>query len=69
MVKEGKYTLVKDIPLGGDEKIKAGTSIYLTEGVFYMEGGLLDQSFQEDFRQLLECETRYGFNYLRPDEF
>lgn len=69
MVREGKYTLVKDIPLGGDEKIKAGTSIYLTEGVFYMEGGLLDQSFQEDFRMLLERETKYGFNYLRPDEF
>lgn len=67
MVTEGKYTLVKDIPLGGDEKIKAGTAIYLTEGVFYMEGGLLDQSFQEDFRTLLERETKYGFNYLRPD--
>lgn len=69
MVKEGKYTLAKDIPLGGDEKIKAGTSIYLTEGVFYMEGGLLDESFQQDFRQLLEKETRNGFNYLRPDVF
>ena len=69
MVREGKYTLVKDIPLGGDDKIKAGTSIYLTEGVFYMEGGLLDQSFQEDFRRLLEKETKYGYNYLRPDEF
>ena len=69
MVKEGKYTLVKDIPLGGDEKIKAGTSIYLTEGVFYMEGGLLDQGFQEDFRNLLEQETKYGFNYLKPDVF
>ncbi len=69
MVREGKYTLVKDIPLGGDDKIKAGTSIYLTEGVFYMEGGLLDQDFQEDFRKLLENETRYGFKYLRPDDF
>ena len=69
MVKEGKYTLVKDIPLGGDETIKAGTSIYLTEGVFYMEGGLLDQGFQEDFRNFLEQETKYGFNYLKPDVF
>lgn len=69
MVREGKYTLVKDIPLSGDDKIKAGTSIYLTEGVFYMEGGLLDQDFQEDFRQLLERETKYGFNYLRPDQY
>ena len=69
MVKEGKYTLVKDIPLGGDEKIKAGTSIYLTEGVFYMEGGLLDEDYQQDFAKLLERETRYGFNYLRPEDF
>ena len=69
IMREGKYTLVKDIPLGGDEKIKAGTSIYLTDGVFYMEGGLLDQDFQEDFRKLLERETRNGFNYLRPDDF
>lgn len=69
MIKEGKYTLVKDIPLGGDEKIKAGTSIYLTNGVFYMEGGLLDQDFQEDFGALLERESRNGWNYLTPDEF
>ena len=69
MVKEGKYTLVKDIPLGGDEKIKAGTSIYLTEGVFYLEGGVLDEGFQEDFKRLLERETKHGFNYLRPDVF
>lgn len=69
MVREGKYTLVKDIPLGGDEKIKAGTSIYLTEGVFYMEGGLLSDDFQDDFRRLLESEAKNGFNYLRPDAF
>lgn len=69
MVKEGKYTLVKDIPLGGDEKIKVGTSIYLTNGVFYMEGGLLDQDFQEDFKRLLEREATRGWNYLRPDVF
>ena len=69
MTKEGKYTLVKDIPLGGDEKIKAGTSIYLTDGVFYMEGGLLDQDFQEDFGNLLERELRYGFDYLMPDDY
>lgn len=68
-MREGKYTLVKDIPLGGGEKIKAGTSIYLTEGVFYMEGGLLDQDFQEDFRRLLEREERSGYKYLRPDTF
>lgn len=69
MAKDGKYTLIKDIPLGGDDKIKAGTSIYLTEGVFYMEGGLLDQDFQEDFKRLLEREQRYGYNYLRPEAF
>jgi hypothetical protein len=69
MVQEGKYTLVKDIPLGGDNKIKAGTSIYLTNGVFYMDGGLLDQDFQEDFKTLIMREAKNGWNYLRPDEF
>ena len=69
MVKEGKYTLMKDIPLSGEGKIKAGTSIYLSEGVFYVEGGLLDEYFQKDFRALLEKETKYGWNYLKSDEF
>ena len=69
MVQEGKYTIVKDIPLGGNDKIKAGTSIYLTNGVFYMDGGLLDQDFQEDFKNLIIREARNGWNYLRPDEF
>ena len=35
-MREGKYTLVKDIPLGGDEKIKAGTNnvkVVVTDGV------------------------------------
>ncbi len=60
---------MKDIPLGGDNKIKAGTSIYLTNGVFYMDGGLLDQDFQEDFKTLIMREAKNGWNYLRPDEF
>ena len=68
-MREGKYTLTKDIPLGGDEKIKAGTSIYLTDGVFYMEGGLLDQDFQEDFARLLEREQKNGYDYLMPDDY
>ena len=69
MVQEGKYTLAKDIPLGGSNKIKAGTSIYLTNGVFYMDGGLLDQDFQEDFKSLLLKEAKDGWNYLKPDVF
>ena len=67
---EGKYRIVKDIPVGRNgEKISAGLDLYLSNGVFYMDGGMLDKDFQEDFRKLLTIEMKKGWNYLRPVKF
>ncbi len=67
---EGKYRIVKDIPVGRNgEKISAGLDLYCANGVFYMDGGMLDRDFQEDFKKLLTIEIKKGWNYLRPVEF
>ena len=66
-MKEGKYRIIKDIPVGRDgERIKAGLDLFYLGGVFYMDGGMLDRSFQEDFSQLLHRESVNGWNYLAP---
>lgn len=69
---EGKYKIVKSIPLGPrkeDGEIKAGTDVYLVHDVWYMDGGMLDRSFQEDFTTLLKRELKNGWNYLKPTDF
>ena len=67
-VKEGRYIINKDIPLDakGEKKIDRGRELYLTNGVFYLEGVLLSQEYQQDFRELLKNETANGWNYVVP---
>ena len=67
-VKEGRYIINKDIPLDakGEKKIARGRELYLTNGVFYLEGVLLPQEYQQDFRELLKKETKNGWNYVVP---
>ena len=66
-MKEGKYRIIRDIPVGKDgNKIKAGLDLFYLGGVFYMDGGMLDRDFQEDFTQLLKNEIRNGWKYLKP---
>lgn len=69
MIREGKYAVVKDIPLDkeGNHAIKAGNEISLTNGVFYLNGGMLPPDYQEDFRNLLIIEATKGWRYLVPD--
>jgi hypothetical protein len=67
-VKEGRYLINKDIPLDskGEKKIGRGHELYLTNGVFYLDGTLLPQDYQLDFRELLTNETENGWNYVVP---
>ena len=66
MKKDQKFTVIKAIPLGGGKEIPKGTAIYRTHGVYYMDGGLLPQSYQEDFDNLIEQESCTGWKYVSP---
>lgn len=67
-VRDGRYLINKDIPLDktGEKKIRQGAELYLTNGVFYLEGNLLQEDYQYDFRELLKRETENGWNYIVP---
>lgn len=60
------YDIVKNIPLQGGGMIEIGHKLTKTHGVFYLDGGMLPKSYQEDFRSLLFAEKNTGWNYLRP---
>ena len=67
-VKDGRYLIAKDIPLDpkGENAIKRGTEIYLTGGVFYINGVLLSPDYQKDFQKLFTKEATDGWNYVAP---
>ena len=67
-VKEGRYLVNKDIPLDakGEKVIQKGKEVFLTNGVFYLEGVLLGPEYQADFKNLLTKETENGWNYIVP---
>lgn len=69
-MKDGKFVVIRDIPLSKDGKsaIKKGNELYLTHGVFYLNGGMLPGDYQEDFRMLLSNEMKNGWKYLCPDD-
>ena len=66
-MKDGKYIVVKPIPLGHGDSIKVNTDIDRIHGNFYMDGGLLPLDFQHDFEMLLSHELKHGWKYLRPN--
>ena len=67
-VKDGRYLVAKDIPLDpkGEQVIKKGREIYLTNGVFYLDSILLSPDYQYDFRRLFTKEANEGWNYVVP---
>lgn len=69
MLKDSRYLVVKPIPLDarGDKNIPKGTSITVTNGNVYKDGGFINPDYQEDFRTLIKTEMKNGWNYLRPD--
>lgn len=67
-VRDGRYLIAKDIPLDpkGQNVIKKGREIYLTNGVFYLDSILLGPDYQMDFRKLFKNEAENGWNYVVP---
>ena len=66
MKQDKRFLVIKDIPLYGGKKRPVNTSIYRTHGVYYMDGGLLPEDFQQDFDSLIEKEELNGWKYLSP---
>lgn len=69
MLKDSRYVVVKAIPLDprGEKSIPVGTSITVTNGNVYKDGGFINPDYQQDFRSLITSEMRNGWKYLRPD--
>ena len=66
MKQDKEFQVIKSIPLGNDKFIEKGTMITRTHGVYYMNGGMLSQAFQEDFDALIEKEQVTGWEYICP---
>lgn len=60
------YQLEKDIPIVGGKSFKKGTRVYDIHGLYYLDEGMLPNDYQEDFRQLIENESKNGWNYIVP---
>jgi hypothetical protein len=66
------YIVVKDIPLNkeGTKVIPTDTSItcrtVMGHRVYYMNGGQLSNDYQVDFDNLIDYESKNGWNYLVP---
>ena len=66
MKPDAQFIIIKDIPLRGGDVIKRGTDVYRIHGNYYMDGGLLPESYQEDFDSLIEHENKRGWKYIQP---
>ena len=66
MKADKRFLVIKAIPLYGGKTIPVNTNIYRTHGVYYMDGGLLPQIYQDFFNKLIEKEEKNGWYYLTP---
>lgn len=66
-IKEGRYLVAKAIPIGKTGQIDEGRDIDYLHGIIYMDGGIVPPSYQEDFKHLIEYESKHGWNYLKPN--
>lgn len=66
MKQDKEYQIVKDIPINGGKAIEKGSMVTRTHGVYYLNGGMLPQDYQEDFDMLIEREEINGWNYIVP---
>lgn len=66
-MEDKRYKVIKPIPLNGGDSIPVNSSIYLIHDCYYMDGGLLPESYQEDFHNLIKYEEKHGWKYIKPD--
>ena len=66
MKKDQQYVVIKAIPIGKDKFIPVNTDINRIHEVYYMNGVILSNDYQEDFKNLIEHEEKYGWKYISP---
>lgn len=66
MKKDQQYVVIKAIPLGKDKFIPVNTDVNRIHGVYYMNGIILSNDYQEDFKNLIEYEEEHGWKYISP---
>lgn len=66
MKQNGRYVTLKEIPINGGKTIPANSTITVTNGCLYLEGGLLPKDYQDDFKTLINNEEISGWNYIVP---
>lgn len=66
MKPDAMYLIVNDIYVEEQKiTIKKGGLVTRTHGCYYLDGGLLDPYFQDQFDRLIDYETENGFKYLK----
>ena len=64
-IPDSRWLIVKDIPINrGQSVIKAGGVVDVRHQTVYLNSGMLDLSYQEDFRNLIVNDKEH--KYLRP---
>jgi hypothetical protein len=66
MKQNGRYVTLKEIPIMGGKSIPANSTITVTNGCLYLEGGLLPKDYQDDFKSLINNEEINGWDYIVP---
>lgn len=64
-IADSKWLIVQDIPINrGQSVIKSGGVVTVSNHVIYLDGGMLDLGYQEDFANLIISDKKH--EYVRP---
>ena len=66
MREDKQYVVIKSIPICGGKYIPVNSEISRIHGVFYLNGVILTNDYQEDFNLLIDSEEKDGWKYLSP---
>ena len=66
MRQDQQYVVIKPIPLGRDKFIPVDTDINRIHGLYYMNGIILTDDYQQDFENLISREEVRGWEYITP---
>lgn len=66
MRQDQQYVVIKPIPLGRDKFIPVDTDINRIHGLYYMNGVILTDDYQQDFENLISREEVRGWEYITP---
>lgn len=64
-IADSKWLIVQDIPINkGQSVIKAGGIVTVSNHTIFLNGGMLDLGYQQDFKNLIMSDKDH--KYIRP---